>query len=168
MTRGHANFCPNLPHYYSVQNNNQNNNQNKTKQKVIEEIRADLHSFIADHHDGCGTRSASLWVHRNLFWQLSRYGNLHGLGISHATTVWPKRSLRAAWKVGDAMVCHGWTASKSGHPCPCQNCSQGLLQKRLEEDLCWIIHHVPLMTQSVTGMNWTELNSRPLFKEGEV
>ena len=39
-----------------------------------------------------------------------------------------------------------WTAgevldgrSKSGHPCPCQSCSQGLLQKSLEEDLCWIV-----------------------------
>ena len=37
----------------------------------------------------------------------------------------------------------GWTTSKSGHPCPCQNCSQGLLQERLEEDLCWIDPHVP-------------------------
>ena len=28
----------------------------------------------------------------------------------------------------------GWTASKSGHPCPCQNCSHRLpAQKRLEE-----------------------------------
>ena len=33
-----------------------------------------------------GTRSASLWVHRNLFWKLLRVGNLHGSGTSHATT----------------------------------------------------------------------------------
>ena len=26
---------------------------------------------------GCGAISTSLWVHRNLFWQLSRDGNLH-------------------------------------------------------------------------------------------
>ena len=32
----------------------------------------------------------------------------------------------------------------------------GLLQKRLEEDLCWIVLHFPPMTQSVR--NWTELN----------
>ena len=35
---------------------------------------------------GCGARATSLWVHRNLFWQLSRDGNLHGSGMSHATT----------------------------------------------------------------------------------
>ena len=29
----------------------------------------------------------------------------------------------------------------------------GLLQKGLEEDLCWIIFHVPPMTQSVMGLN---------------
>ena len=33
---------------------------------------------------GCGAGSTSLWVHRNLFWQLSRDGNLHGSGMSHA------------------------------------------------------------------------------------
>ena len=41
-------------------------------------------------------------------------------------------------RVGDTVVGRGkagWTKSKNGHPCPCQNCSQGLLQKRLEEDL---------------------------------
>ena len=37
-----------------------------------------------------GARSTSLWVHRNLFWQLSRDGNLHGSGMSHATTTSPK------------------------------------------------------------------------------
>ena len=35
---------------------------------------------------GCGTRATSLWVRRNLLWQLSRDGNLHGSGMSHATT----------------------------------------------------------------------------------
>ena len=32
---------------------------------------------------------------------------------------------RTPWQVGDAMVGRGnagWTMSKSGHPCPCQNC----------------------------------------------
>ena len=34
-----------------------------------------------------------------------------------------------------------------------------LLQKRLEEDLCYIVLHVPPTTQSVKGLNWnrTEL-----------
>ena len=34
----------------------------------------------------------------------------------------------APWRVGDVVVSRGnagWTTSKSGHPCPCQNYSQG-------------------------------------------
>ena len=34
----------------------------------------------------------------------------------------------------------------------------GLLQKSLEEDLCWIIPHVPTTTQSVRGLKWTDCN----------
>ena len=33
-----------------------------------------------------------------------------------------------------------------------------LLQKRLEENLCWIVDHVRPRTQSVQGLDWTELN----------
>ena len=33
----------------------------------------------------------------------------------------------------------------------------GLLQKRLEKNLCWILCQVPLVTQTVTGLNWTEM-----------
>ena len=40
---------------------------------------------------GFGARSASLWVHRNLFWQLPRDRNLHGSGMSHATTELKKK-----------------------------------------------------------------------------
>ena len=39
-----------------------------------------------------------------------------------------KKSFRAPWRVGDAVVGRGnarWTVPKSGTPCPCQNCSQG-------------------------------------------
>ena len=56
---------------------------------------------------GCGARSAPLWVQRNLFWQLSRDGNLHGLSMSHAMTASPKPSFRAPWRVGDAVVDRG-------------------------------------------------------------
>ena len=31
-------------------------------------------------------------------------------------------------------------------------------QKRLEEDLCWIIPHICPMTQSVKGLNWWTIN----------
>ena len=68
-----------------------------------------------------------LWVHMNLFWQLSRNGNLYGSGMSHATTASPKPSFRAHWRVGDAVISKGnaGTTSKSSHISPCQNCSQG-------------------------------------------
>ena len=38
----------------------------------------------------CGARSSSSWVRRIPFWLLSRDGNLHGLGMSHAMTAPPK------------------------------------------------------------------------------
>ena len=90
-----------------------------------------------DQRVGAEQDELFLWVHRNLFWHLSRDGNFHGSGISHTTTASPNRSFRTLWRVGVAVVGGrnaGWTTSKSGHPCPCQN--KSLLQKRLEEDLC--------------------------------
>ena len=45
--------------------------------------------------------STPLWIHRNVFWQLSRNGHLHGSSMSHATTASPKPSFRAPWKVSD-------------------------------------------------------------------
>ena len=47
--------------------------------------------------------------------------------MSHATTASPNSSFRAPWKVSDAVDSRGnagWTTLKSGHPCPCRNCSQ--------------------------------------------
>ena len=58
---------------------------------------------------------------------LSRYGNLHGSGMSQTMTASPKPSSRAIWRVGGAMFSGGnagWTTTKSSHPCPCQNCTQ--------------------------------------------
>ena len=49
--------------------------------------------------------------------------------MSSAVTTTSKPSLWATWRVGDAGVCRGnaeQRTSKSGHPCPCQNRSQGL------------------------------------------
>ena len=54
---------------------------------------------------------------------------IDGSGISNATTASPQPSFRASWRVSDTVVCTGnagWTSSKSGRPCLCQNCSQGL------------------------------------------
>ena len=47
--------------------------------------------------------------------------------MSLATTASPKPSFSAPWRMDDAVVGRGnagWTTSKSGHPCSCQNCSQ--------------------------------------------
>ena len=69
-----------------------------------------------------------LRVQRDVFGQLSVDGSLQDSGMSHATTASPKPSYRAHWRVGDAVGGRGnagWTTPKSGHPCPCQNCSQG-------------------------------------------
>ena len=67
---------------------------------------------------GCRARPVSLWAHRNLFWQLSRDRNWHGLGVSCAIIAYPKPSIRAPWRVGDAVVSRGnagWRTSKHGH-----------------------------------------------------
>ena len=110
---------------------------------------------------GCSARSTSLWVHRNLFWQLSRHGNVRGSGMSHATTACPEPSLGhlGGWVMG-AMVGRGnagWTTSKSGHPADAKTAHKGHLQKRLEEDLGWIVPHVPPLTHLVKGLTLSEL-----------
>ena len=89
------------------------------------------------------------------FLQLSRDGNLHGLGMLNATTASPKPSFEAPWRIGNAMVCRGnagWATSKSGHPCPCQNCSHGPPAKKTGRGA--LLNYCPPMTQFVKGMNW--------------
>ena len=85
---------------------------------------------------GCRARSTSLWVHRNLFWQLSRDGNLQSVYMPCDTTTFPKPPFRAPWRMGDAVVGRGnagGTTSKSGHICPYQNCSQGPPAEKTEK-----------------------------------
>ena len=82
--------------------------------------------------------------------------------MCHATIACPKPSFREPLRVVNAVVgggSVGWTTTKSGHPCPYAKTShKGLLQKRLEKDLCWIVPRVHSATKSVKGLNWTELN----------
>ena len=64
------------------------------------------------------------WVRSEIIFLV---GPQHGSDMSHAATASPKPSVRARWRVGDALVGRGharWTTSKSGHLCPCQDCSQ--------------------------------------------
>ena len=94
---------------------------------------------------------------------LSRDGNLHSSGTSHVMTASPKPSFGTPWREVDAVVGRG----NAG----CTTIHNGLLQKRLEEDLCCILSRVPPTTQSVRGLNWTELNwtelvsLEPMFSE---
>ena len=46
---------------------------------------------------GCVARSTSLLIHRNLFWQLSRDGNLHGSGMSHAMATFENHPSGHLW-----------------------------------------------------------------------
>ena len=100
-----------------------------------------------------------LWVHKNLSWQLSRDGNLHGLGMSHTKTASPKPYFRAPWTVGDA-VC-GWQRkcwmdnSKEWTSLPIPELLT-MASSRGLENLCWIILPVSWMTQLVSGLNWTD------------
>ena len=49
---------------------------------------------------GCGARSTPVWVHNNLFWQLSIDRNSYGSGMSYATTASPKPFFWAPWRLG--------------------------------------------------------------------
>ena len=49
-------------------------------------------------------------------------------------------------------------------PAHARTVHKGLLQKRLEEGFCWVVPRVPSTTQSVMGLNWTEL----FFHQGFV
>ena len=113
---------------------------------------------------GCRARSTPLLVHRNLFWQLSRDRNLRGLGMSHATTASTKPSVRAPWRVGDTKVSRGnagWKASKTEHPCPCQNCSQGSPAEKSGRGS--LLNHPSCPPNNPisqrTEMNWLNINT---------
>ena len=67
---------------------------------------------------------------------------------------------RQQGQVGDTMVGRrnaGWTTSKIVLPAYATTAHKGLMQKRLKEDLWWIIPYGPSTTQSVKGLNWTVL-----------
>ena len=49
-----------------------------------------------------------------------------------------------------------WQHQRVNFPAYSRSAHKGLLQKSLEEDFCWIISCVPLMTRLVKELNWTE------------
>ena len=107
----------------------------------------------------CGPRSASSWVLRDLFWQLSReklarLGHVtrhHSLSktilqssVRGWATPWSAEKMLDGLQQGVDIPAHFRTAHK------------GLVQKRLKEDLCWLVPHASRTTQSVKGLNWTD------------
>ena len=61
----------------------------------------------------------------DLYWTC--YTSLCALFGTGYATASPKPSIRAPWWVGNAVVGRGnsgWTMSKNGHPCLCQNSSE--------------------------------------------
>ena len=58
---------------------------------------------------------------------------------SHARTASPKPSFTAPWRVGDAVVGKGnagWKSKRLDILAHARTAYKGLLQRRLEEDLC--------------------------------
>ena len=94
-----------------------------------------------------------LLVYRIFFSQLLRNGNLHGSGMSQTRSASP----RAPWRTRDAVVGRGnagWTLSKNGDPCTCQNCSQ---KPPAEKTGRRSLLNRPSCLPDDTG-DWTELN----------
>ena len=88
---------------------------------------------------GCGAKSTSLWIHRNLFRRLSRDGNLHGSGMSHATTASTKPSFRYLRGLETPLSAEEMLDGQHQRvdiPAHTRAAHKGLLQKRLEEDFC--------------------------------
>ena len=75
-----------------------------------------------------GARSTSSWVYKKLVWQLSRRRKLAWFGHVTRHDSLSRTILQGTFEVGDTVVGRenaGWTTSKSGYPCPRQNCSRG-------------------------------------------
>ena len=104
---------------------------------------------------GCRARSTPLWVHRNQEMETCIVRACHML--QQASPKHPSGHLRGWVMLLLAEEMLDGQHQGADIPAHARTVHKGLLQKRLEEDLCWIVSRVPLMTQSVKGLNWTEL-----------
>ena len=106
-----------------------------------------------------------LVAHRNLFWQLSRDGNWHGLDISRTTTAF----LHPSWHLGGRATQQSADEMMDGQhqrvdiPGYARTAHEDLPYKRLEEGLSWIVRLVFSTTRFVEGLNWTELQTHFVF-----
>ena len=98
--------------------------------------------------NGCGARSAALWVHRNLFWQLSGEGSSRGSGMSPVATA-SKTILQGTLECGRRR---GWQRKSKidnieewiSHARIAHNGRKDL--ERISADSS--VDHIPPMTQS--------------------
>ena len=88
------------------------------------------------------------WTNWLSFYSL-RAGNLHHSGMSHTIRGWAM-----PWSSDEMLVGQHQRVDVSARA---RNVHKGPWQKRLEEDLCWIVPHVPLRIQLVKGLSWTDL-----------
>ena len=72
-------------------------------------LRKLLRVFYLEHktNDWVRNKTNFLVDPQEILWQLSRDGNLHGSGMSDATTASPKSFFGAPWRVDDALVGRG-------------------------------------------------------------
>ena len=130
-------------------------------------------SWSARPKTGSGARSTPMRVHRNVFWQLSRDGHLHGSGMPHATTASPKESsFRAPWRVGDALSAEEMLDGEHQRvdiPAYARIAYKSPLLKRLEEELCCIVPLPPPPSRLLNrSLDWTELNTQHDLKLFQV
>ena len=67
-------------------------------------------------------------------------------------------TFKLEWLFFDKAVLKGFTLVLQLSLCSARTAQDGLLQKRPEEDLCWIVPPDSLMTQLVKGLTGTELS----------
>ena len=81
--------------------------------------------------------------------ELLRNGNSHDSGMTHTTTTSPSGHLggwSAPWSAEEMLDGQHQRVDVPAHA---RTAHKGLLQKRLEENLCWIIPHISLTIQSI-------------------
>ena len=115
----------------------------------------------------CGSRSTSFWVHRNLFW----HDNCQG---AVTCMVWACHTPRQPLQIHPSGHLGGWATPWSAEEmldrqhyrvnirAHARIAHKGLLQKRPEEDLYWIVPHPPPPTPTRRPNRsrvWTELTT---------
>ena len=105
----------------------------------ILQLNCTSHYFFSLPSLQLGARSISLWVHRNLFWQLLRDGNLHD--SAYHTPRQPLQNHLSGHLAGWATP---WSAQElldgqhqlADIPARARAIHKGLLPRRLEENVC--------------------------------